>query len=101
MIATCSLCALILTIRLSEWLWFFFILSDISNHPNPIVNWYDYLTSRLHVVYETDLQGTPSMRKTLDGLEFPSLQMLPVKFLQNLTVQFNFDVFEWEQQLDK
>ena len=86
---------------LDRVIFFFLILSDISNTPDLIINWYDYLTSRLYIVYDTDLQGTPSMRKTLDGLEFPSLQMLPVKFLQNLTVQFNFDVFEWEQQLDK
>ena len=51
---------------LIEWYRFFFIFSDISNSPDPIINWYDYLTSRLHVMYENDLQEMSSMRKTLD-----------------------------------
>ena len=66
MMVTCSLGAMILTVPLIKWHQFFFILSDIFNPPDPIINWYDYLTSRLHVVYDNDLQGKQSMRKTLD-----------------------------------
>ena len=52
-------------------------------------------------MYDNDFQGMPSVWKTLDRVEFLYFQIWPVKFMQNLTLQFNFDAFYWEQQLDK
>ena len=50
---TCS-CAMILTVPLMKRLRFFFILSDNSNTPDPIIGWYDYMTSRTHVLYDNN-----------------------------------------------
>ena len=37
--------------------------------PDLIIHCYDYLISRIHNVYDTDLKGTPIIRKTLDLIE--------------------------------
>ena len=61
---------------------------DISNPRDLIFNWNYCLTSRLHIVYDNDLQRTSSIGKTLDWVEILFLQIWPVKFSHNLTSEW-------------
>ena len=62
--------------------------------PNPIIHWYDHLTTRIHIVYDTDLKGIQIIRDTSDLVEIQFCQIWLVKILQNLTTHFNFDAIQ-------